>query len=155
MLRGKHVITHKDWLLISFNRTITSTWFYHQEKWHSQVLRVYTAAKAYASQDRNSLQLYLNPGSDQSRVTDWPVRLRRKGPPLAVRQTGHFLHPVPGTAAPPPAACWSSSPSPSPLLPVPTLTCSPTEMKFITLFLASLSKHTKHCGLHRQQIQAV
>lgn len=76
----------------------------------------------------------ISPGSQTD--PDWPVRLRHKGPPLAAQQTGHFLHPVPGTAAPPLAVCWSSNPSPSPPLPVPTLMCSPTKIKW---FLASIS----------------
>lgn len=128
----KHMITHKDWILICFNRTITSTWLYYQGETASTcICWCALLQKTYLSRDKNCPDQF--PGG----VTDWPVRLRRKGPPLADRQTGHFLHRVPGTAAPPPAACWSSSPAPSPLLPVPTLMCSPKHTKTTWLLVPS------------------
>lgn len=74
-------------------------------------------------------------------IKDWPGHLWSKGPPLAAPQTRRFLHRVPGTTAQPLAACWSSSPAPSPLLPVPTLMCSPAK-KYTEIYLKQQYQRT-------------
>lgn len=72
---------------------------------------------------------------EEEEVSDSPGRRRRREPPLTGRRNRRSPRPAPGTAAPPLAACWSSNPAPSPLLPVPILVCSPTRRKNTEIIL--------------------